>query len=90
MYGRFHGLLLYVDSKVLLSEFQVTNETRPLFLDGLRCSGLEKSLLECSSFYPLGLSECGHDQDVTVKCKGSSHGTLLACLDTEGDLSNLL
>jgi len=42
----------------------------PIFLDQLRCSGTENSLLECNRFAGLGLHSCDHFQDAGVSCIG--------------------
>ena len=42
----------------------------PIFLDQLRCSGTESSLLECDRFAGLGLHSCDHSQDAGVSCIG--------------------
>jgi len=44
----------------------------PIFLDQLDCTQNDVSLLECSSpsFYSLGLPQCDHSQDVSIRCRG--------------------
>ena len=43
----------------------------PIFLDELRCSGDEQSLLDCpTGISELGLTNCDHSQDVWVRCRG--------------------
>ena len=44
----------------------------PIFLDQLDCNQNDVSLLECRSFsrYSLGLSQCDHSQDVSIRCRG--------------------
>ena len=43
----------------------------PIFLDELRCTGSELSLLDCpTGISEVGLTNCDHSQDVWVKCRG--------------------
>ena len=42
----------------------------PIFLDQLRCSGSEQSLLDCPPFPDVGLHSCDHSMDAGVKCQG--------------------
>ena len=44
----------------------------PIFLDQLDCNRNDVSLLECRSFsrYSLGLFQCDHSQDVSIRCRG--------------------
>ena len=44
----------------------------PIFLDRLDCTPNDTSLLECRSFavYSLGLPQCDHSQDVSIRCRG--------------------
>ena len=44
----------------------------PIFLDRLDCTPDDTSLLECRSFsvYSLGLPQCDHSQDVSIRCRG--------------------
>lgn len=47
--------------------------TGPVFLDGLRCSGAERSLLDCPRNSMM--STCGHSQDAGVRCQGAREFT---------------
>ena len=51
----------------------------PIFLDRLDCNQNDVSLLECRSFsrYSLGLPQCDHSQDVSIRCRGKQ---VLKCL----------
>ena len=44
----------------------------PIFLDRLDCTPNDTSLLDCHSFavYSLGLPQCDHSQDVSIRCRG--------------------
>ena len=44
----------------------------PIFLDRLDCTLDDTSLLDCHSFsvYSLGLPQCDHSQDVSIRCRG--------------------
>ena len=44
-----------------------------IWLDDVRCSGLEAQLLDCPA-QPLGTHNCGHNEDAGVSC-GTSQGT---------------
>lgn len=46
----------------------------PIFLDELRCTGNELSVLDCPiGISEVGLTNCDHSQDVWVKCRGRSN-----------------
>ena len=43
----------------------------PIFLDNLDCTASDTDLLSCrTEFTSLGLTECQHNQDVSVRCQG--------------------
>ena len=42
--------------------------TGPIFLDDLRCTGTESSLLSCSHI-GIGVHNCGHYEDAGVVCQ---------------------
>ena len=49
----------------------------PIFLDGLRCSGTESSLLDCNrGLNSIGLTTCTHSDDVWIQCT-SKHRILI-------------
>ena len=50
-------------------------ETGPIWLDDLGCSGSELTLLQCSH-NGLGSHDCGHYEDVSVRCIGDKTGSL--------------
>ena len=53
----------------MTAEVQVSSG--PIFLDELRCTGSELSLLDCpTGISEVGLTNCDHSQDVWVKCRG--------------------
>ena len=39
----------------------------PIWLDNVQCTGNETSLAECEHSY-WGVSDCGHDEDVSIIC----------------------
>ena len=41
----------------------------PIYLDNVRCSGIEANILACSHL-PLSEHNCNHSDDVGVKCSG--------------------
>ncbi|MCB9548300.1 MAG: hypothetical protein H6706_20990 [Myxococcales bacterium] len=45
----------------------VPNGVDPIWLDQVACEGNEPNLLECGH-NPLGVNDCGHGEDVTVRC----------------------
>ena len=49
--------------------------TGPIWLDDLGCYGSELTLLQCSH-RGLGSHNCGHSEDVSVRCSGSKTGSL--------------
>ena len=43
----------------------------PIFLEGLECTASDNDLLSCrTTFTSVGLTDCEHDQDVSVRCQG--------------------
>ena len=43
----------------------------PIFLEGLECSSSDTDLLNCrTTFTSVGLTDCKHNQDVSVMCLG--------------------
>ena len=42
----------------------------PIWLDDLRCTGDESSLVECNHG-GWGINNCGHHEDVSITCFGS-------------------
>ena len=56
------------DAVVLMSGFEAGSG--PIFLDQLRCSGSEASLLDCDMGRSVGLHRCNHTMDVGVTCTG--------------------
>ena len=55
--------------------------TGQIWLDDVQCVGFEDRLIDCNHL-PLGISNCGHHQDVSVSCvPGSLQSRLFAtCL----------
>ena len=43
-----------------------------IWLSGVRCSGLEAGLMDCVTDMPLGVHECDHAQDASVRCVGNN------------------
>ena len=44
----------------------------PIFLEGLECTTSDTDLLNCrTTFTSVGLTDCEHNQDVSVKCQGT-------------------
>jgi hypothetical protein len=44
----------------------------PIFLEGLECSTSDTDILNCrTTFTSVGLTDCKHSQDVSVKCRGT-------------------
>ena len=60
----------FPDGAQALSRSQFEYGTGPIFLDQLRCSGIENSVLECERFAGLGLHSCDHSQNAGVSCAG--------------------
>ena len=48
----------------------------PIFLERLECNQEDTNILDCSRFSPLGLVNCDHSLDVSIRCTGRSHQTL--------------
>ena len=49
--------------------------TGPIFLDNLRCSGLERRLVECSHA-GFEVNNCNHDQDAGIVCEPGITNTI--------------
>ena len=47
----------------------------PIWLDDLACNGTETNITQCSH-KPLGVNNCGHNEDVAIRCIA---GKLLIC-----------
>ena len=51
------------------AEVQITSG--PIYLDELRCTDSEVSLVDCpTGISEIGLTNCDHSQDVWIKCRG--------------------
>ena len=44
----------------------------PIFLERLECSQEDTTILDCPRFSPLGLVNCDHSLDVSIRCTGKS------------------
>ena len=51
--------------------FNSANNTVRIFLDNIHCTGSETRLLDCLHS-PLGTHNCGHREDASVICQGST------------------
>ena len=60
-----------IGAEVLLADDQGFPGAGPIFLTTLGCLGHEESLLECNSFFPIGIHSCDHSHDVWIKCIGT-------------------
>ena len=49
----------------------------PIFLERLECTQEDTNILECPHFSPLGLVNCDHSLDVSIRCTGRSNLTLI-------------
>lgn len=47
----------------------VHRDSTPTFMDEVRCSGTEVRLADCA-FRGWGIEDCGHFEDVAIRCKG--------------------
>ena len=60
---------------LLTGAIQVTTTSfgsGPIFLEGLECTTSDTDLLDCrTTFTSVGLTDCEHNQDVSVKCRGT-------------------
>ena len=62
----------------ILSSNDFDEGSGPIFLDQLRCSSSEQSLLDCPSGRGVGVHRCTHAMDVGLSCAGmyvSIHGS---------------
>ena len=60
----------YITASQILLSTDFDEGSGPIFLDQLRCSGSEQSLLECPSGRGIGLHRCTHVMDVGLHCSG--------------------
>lgn len=44
----------------------------PIFIERLECTQENTNILVCPTFSPLGLVNCNHSLDVSIKCEGQS------------------
>ena len=44
----------------------------PIYLEQLECSPEDTNILDCPRFSPLGLVNCDHSLDVSIRCTGRS------------------
>ena len=60
--------------KLLTGAVQITTTlfgSGPVFLEGLECTTSDADLLGChTTFTSVGLTDCKHNQDVSVRCRG--------------------
>ena len=50
----------------------ISHGSGPIFLEGLECTALDMDLLSCYTIYTsVGLTNCEHSQDVSVRCQGN-------------------
>lgn len=49
----------------------------PIFLERVECSQEDANILDCPRFSPLGLVSCGHSLDVSIRCAGRFHHSLM-------------
>ena len=60
--------------QLLAGAMQITTTlfgSGPIFLEGLECSTSDTDLLNCrTTFTSVGLTDCKHNQDVSVMCQG--------------------
>ena len=60
--------------KLLSGAVQITTTSfgsGPIFLEALECTTSDTDLLNChTTFTSVGLTDCSHNQDVSVKCRG--------------------
>ena len=71
--------LLFLNTTAALSDVitniyfeggQNYNADENINLDEVACSGVEQNLLDCSH-YPIGVSDCTHEEDAGVICERS-------------------
>ena len=43
----------------------------PIFIERLECSQTDTGILDCPRFSPLGLVNCNHSLDVSIRCQGT-------------------
>lgn len=52
----------------------------PIFLERLECSQEDTYILDCPRFSPLGLVNCDHSLDVSIRCTGRSYWSWIFAL----------
>ena len=64
----------FIILQLLAGAMQITTTlfgSGPIFLEGLECSSSDTDLLNCrTTFTSVGLTDCKHNQDVSVMCPG--------------------
>ena len=53
----------------VLSIFEFSQGSGPIFLDEVACDGEERRIMECGGTAP-GVHTCTHNQDVAIRCVG--------------------
>lgn len=54
--------------------------TGPIFIERLECTPESTDVLDCPRFSPLGLVNCNHSSDISIRCKGQFDLSLFGSL----------
>jgi len=62
--------LLFIITSLGMETSDFGSGSGPIFVEQPVCSGFEASVLDCFTFFPVGVHGCDHSSDVGIRCLG--------------------